>query len=753
MRAVCLKELRAFLCGRRGWIMLAVLAFANGLFLSYFHFYLGNTRYEILIGTMMLCVALLLPIWVVPRLSAEGFGDEERFLSSLPLRNTEIFFGKLLAAFGVLFGMMLLLGVFPLVLSAFGGASAGYAYLCLLLACFLGCALLSGIVFLTVLFRKRLFAWIASYAFVTVLFVCSRFAAGSWGTVSAVLGYASLFDALSPLAYGLVPWNVLLLYAGVSLGFLGASCLILFRRKGMKLYRKGIVSVVMAVVLLASTATSAFLPAYARAADMSDEQTMSVSVTTEKYLDGLDSDVTLYLLMDDLSDDPYYDDRFEAFLERYASYGDRVTLERLPVSESGSLLAEFGITDTSAGYAYAIVAKSDLRSQIISYTSMLYYIHNDQTLIELGIPTELSYADYQSYLEKLYEYAVSDSAYTEVYYTFLNAPKLHFVGETLLNELIEYVCADLIPKPYVLKGHGEPDMSGLLLGSIVSGYGVLKLSDVEAVPADASSLLLLSPAEDYTAEEIEKLSAYLERGGTLTVITDEANLDMPNLMGLMSAYGLSSEKGEVRAEVETTAADEESEDGEEEEESEEAVEVTFTDFVPVLVNDQHDALANLSNLGLGDDMIKIQGGNAISFHKTADSSLTTTALLTTHENAFVSEDGERAAYVLGAAAETANGARLAWFTGAESYLLTTADITAESDESLFYPAICPYLTSLWTNLRYVSNVAENTPVLYEEPYMGASGMSLAIFGLLFILILPAGLIATGLVRYYKRKKA
>ena len=156
---------------------------------------------------------------------------------------------------------------------------------------------------------------------------------------------------------------------------------------------------------------------------------------------------------------------------------------------------------------------------------------------------------------------------------------------------------------------------------------------------------------------------------------------------------------------------------------------------------------------IGSDTIKIKGGNAIVFSETEDSSLLTTALLTTGDKAFLTEDGDRGAYVLGAAAETAEGARLVWFTGEKNYLLTMADITVDSEESLFYPTFCPYLGMMWTTLNYTSGVAELPAVLYEEPYLDASGMEFIVFGLVFVLAIPAGLIATGLVKSYKRKKA
>ena len=419
-------------------------------------------------------------------------------MESLPLKKTEIFGGKLLASVAILLFMMLVMACFSIVMSLFGGANAGYACLALAVAFLLDCAILSGIVFFSVLFRKRLYAWIASYAFVGIFFIGSRIVAGSNGAVGKVFGYLFLFESFSPLSYNLFVWNILPYYLGVALAFFGVSLWILSELQT----KKAILSLGLSLLLLVSTVASAFLPAYARSVDMSEEETMSVSVTTEKYLTTLDSDVTLYLLIDDLSEAPYVDYRFEAFLDRYVSHSDRLTLERIPLSKSGSLLAEFGVSELSASYAYCVVAKSELRSRIVSYTDMLYYIHNDQTLSSIGLPTQFSYTEYDSYLETLYQYAVSDSTYTEAYYAFLSSPKIHFVGETLLNELIEYVCAEIIPTSYVLTGHGESDPNGLLLGSLVAGYRALNLSSVEEVPADAAAILLLSPDTDYTAEEL-----------------------------------------------------------------------------------------------------------------------------------------------------------------------------------------------------------------------------------------------------------
>ncbi|MBR2354722.1 MAG: Gldg family protein [Clostridia bacterium] len=748
MRAVFTKELKDFLRGRKGWCILALLMLANGAFLTYFHFYLGNTRYEILLEAMMTVVGFLLPLWVVPRMNEERGGEQACFLASLPLTKKEIFFGKLWASVAILFGMTVLLGLSPLVLCFFGATHLLYTYLALTVAFLLGCAILFAVAFLSVLFRKQLYAWIASYGFLAALMLLSFLAGRTSGVWKTVFEFLSLTDLFSPLGYGLFRWEIPLWYLAVSLAFLCAILLFLGKRGEMRFGGKGMLSGVLACVLIAASTVSTFLPASARALDLSAEKTMSVSVTTEKYLEGIKNDVTLYLLTDDMSEDPYEDPAFEAFLDRYASCGDHIALKRIPVSESGSLLAEFGATP-SEKYGYCIIAKSDKRAQVVQYSDMLYYKMNSgiplptEVALQLGtsqIPTQFHASYYRTYLALLEQLAELDTSFITYYYTFLNQAKLHFVGETLLNQLVEYVSFEIIPTSYVLVGHGESDMKGLLLGNLITGYKALELSSVQQVPADAASVLLLSPNVDYTAEEVRMLREYLNRGGSLTVITGEANLSMPNLMSLLSAYGLSAEKGSIRAEIE-----EKDKDGN--------VKQVVTDSVPVYVNENHDALTELDSMGLTKGAIGITGGNAISFRKTDDPTLITTALLTTVDTAFASDQSAKSSYILGAAAETADGAHLVWFTGAKSYLLTKADITENSKESIVYPLLCPYVTSMWTDLRNTSSVAEIPATLYEEPYLQATDTNMIVFGISSVLLIPACLVAAGVIRCYKRKKA
>ena len=118
--------------------------------------------------------------------------------------------------------------------------------------------------------------------------------------------------------------------------------------------------------------------------------------------------------------------------------------------------------------------------------------------------------------------------------------------EQQITSAIMYVTAERIPVVYRLIGHGELDLSASFLDLAKrENFQIedLDLLTVEAVPEDAAVLLLVSPEKDFTAEEDEKLRAYLEQGGRMVMLLDYSAHDRPNLDGLLESYGLRLEKG------------------------------------------------------------------------------------------------------------------------------------------------------------------------------------------------------------------
>ena len=136
---------------------------------------------------------------------------------------------------------------------------------------------------------------------------------------------------------------------------------------------------------------------------------------------------------------------------------------------------------------------------------------------------------------------------------------LLFRGEQALTYAIEYVTEPHIPALYVLYGHGEKNstkmaaaITAYLNGAQTEEIKTFDITATNEIPEDMGILVLDCPSSDYTAEEIRKLTEYLNGGGRMLVITNEANHSMPNLMNLLSYYGLSASEGVITKDGSTT---------------------------------------------------------------------------------------------------------------------------------------------------------------------------------------------------------
>lgn len=509
------------------------------------------------------------------------------------------------------------------------------------------------------------------------------------------------------------------------------------QNKSIKRY--GILTVVLLIVgALLLNVILWLLPTRWTLKDATEEEFYTLSDEVRTFLADLDEEITLYLIDADGSDE-----KFVYFMERLAEQSDLVTLEKVKLEDSEELLRTWDLSaDDLASSGYCLIAQSEKRTEIVDYSSLFYYEVTNSTLNSAGLYT-LSVSEYLYYAS----YFGQDEQYEQYLAYLVNESYRYFQGETVIAAMLEYVVADVIPVHYVLTGNGERAFASSALEEIYTYYGssykTLDLRSVKEIPEDASTLLVLAPDTDYSAEEIAMLKAYLKRGGQITVLTDEENLSMPNLMSLMASYGMSATTDTVGEKI-TVEADE-NEDGE----SEETVE--FSDSVTATINTQHESLTALDEIS-SLPLPVITGGNAITFDDSVEASLILTSLLTTSENAYIGDDtGNLGKRSLAAAAETADGAHLLWFTGADSYMVAADSIT-ESDDPALSNNYCVYLSLEWTNLVYQSQLEYPDAVAYDAGYLQAVNSDAVSFGVLMIFLLPVTVIVCGWVVIYQRKK-
>lgn len=131
-------------------------------------------------------------------------------------------------------------------------------------------------------------------------------------------------------------------------------------------------------------------------------------------------------------------------------------------------------------------------------------------------------------------------------------------GEEAFAAAALWVSADTHPVAYLTENHGESVSTSLYRALTYAGYRVrtLDLSSDSTVPDDAGMLVISSPLYDFQSAapgsgyraELEKIRAYLARGGALYVSLDPRHTEnQPHLCAFLAEYGLTVEAGVLQA--------------------------------------------------------------------------------------------------------------------------------------------------------------------------------------------------------------
>lgn len=242
--------------------------------------------------------------------------------------------------------------------------------------------------------------------------------------------------------------------------------------------------------------------------DMSVNKQFSLTSTTESYLDELDEEgitVNFYLLaeMEDLEND----------LDTLTLYR---TLLAYDAHSSINLIDFDPNTDTET---LDLINKDDAYS--LSTGDMILICGDNYR----RVPGSSMYTSY-----------VDDDG---------NTMDEEFVGENLLTGTIKGVVENFTPTIYFLTGHGEKSLDDYhVFTTNLINYNyqaeTLNLSEVDAVPDDAALILIAAPTADITDGEKEKIDAYLDEGGNITLLMSPNGgaFAYSNIEDMMSDYGI-----------------------------------------------------------------------------------------------------------------------------------------------------------------------------------------------------------------------
>lgn len=137
-----------------------------------------------------------------------------------------------------------------------------------------------------------------------------------------------------------------------------------------------------------------------------------------------------------------------------------------------------------------------------------------------------------------------DKIYTADYTTGATV----FNGEGEITGAISLLSSNSECVVYTLQGHGESMIDPNLQDQIANqGYTLkdLNLNTVEAVPEDATALIIFSPGNDLTDEEFEKLKTFADNEGDVFLVTDYIKKELPNFSRFTELFGLKQAAGVI----------------------------------------------------------------------------------------------------------------------------------------------------------------------------------------------------------------
>lgn len=209
--------------------------------------------------------------------------------------------------------------------------------------------------------------------------------------------------------------------------------------------------------------------------DMTTERLFTLSEQSIAVLSSLDEDVQIAGVYPSGKEEQMV----KSLLDEYVKVSDKIHVEYIDIEQEPAKLASYQL-DVAAVTNGSIIIKSAERSKILDNTS-LFEDTQDGSL---------------------------------------------FSGEREITGAIRYATTDELPVIYFIQGNGEADPSATMTKAVSSlqqdAYEVrtLRLTEGESIPEDAALLVFTSPKSDITEEELEKLDAYMRKGGSVFLMID-----------------------------------------------------------------------------------------------------------------------------------------------------------------------------------------------------------------------------------------
>ena len=510
MRAVYRKEIRSAKASMLGYIFIAFLLAAIGLYFSFTNLNLASPKFEAVLGSVQFVFLVFVPILTMRTLAEEKKQRTDQLLFTVPLTPLEIVMGKYLALLTLFAVPMAVICSYPLILSRYGAVNFRAAYGSVLGFFLLGCAYLSIGLFCSSLTSSPAVSAVLTFLVLLATYVMDTAARMVPASLSGTLGsFLSLFylnGRLGGFTEGILDLRAVIYFLGICCFMVYLTALSVSRhdRRDSSKASDRIYCLVSAALVLACVVVTGRigerLPSSVMEPDFTTSKIYTLTEETRSFLGRLTQDVRLIYVCERGKED----DIIERFLEKYAQENPHIQYEKTDPAVNPAYLS--GITDEKISGSSVIIVCGD-RSRVISCDGF---------------------------------FTVGTSSVTG------RRTLTGFLGESLISQAVDSLLQDRKRIFYLPDANGEQELGESFLET--ARYHQIEVKSLnlltsDEVPEDADGLILNAPSTDYSAETADKILRYLEAGGKALILSNYSLTPMPEFDRILADYGMERKDG------------------------------------------------------------------------------------------------------------------------------------------------------------------------------------------------------------------
>lgn len=518
MIAVFKREFKNFFQNVIGWVFVAAIVFIAALYFKAYNIDYGLSDILYVLVRLLMIMVFSIPVLSMRILTEDRKLRIDQLTLTSPVSVWKVILGKYLSMVSVLGITVIIIGMFPILLSRYTEVDWGTNLLSIFGFFLYGSACIAICMFVSSFTESQVIAAIISIVTMFAVYLMAGIRllfddAGNslFSFISRCLGAFDLSEKYDIFLAGIMDIRVIVYFLSIIFVFIFLTIQSVQKRRytiSVKNFSLSAFSIVGIIVVIALTVLVNIglekIPDKYVQSDLTEKKFYSLCDATKGVIEDVSEPVTIYVYASIESKDEMVD----RLLGIYADLSDNINIEYIDPNTSNKFYEQY--TDTQPEYNSLFVV-SDSRTKIVDYTSM--YI-NDYSVNEDG-----SYDTTRSY---------------DI--------------EGRITAALNYINNGQSAKVYALTGHNEPELDASFISAIekqnLTYESVMLLGS--DIPQDCQLLIINGPQDDISSDDATKLMNYIDKGGKLLIIIPFSDsVEYTNFNKVLEYYNVKTGLGVV----------------------------------------------------------------------------------------------------------------------------------------------------------------------------------------------------------------